>query len=91
MQDAVKTEKQTTMERVQELDAERAKIIADAKSAALAMAQEAVAELNALGFRYDLVDGSGPIRKRRGARKGSTVEPKSLPDLKIEFDGENQK
>jgi hypothetical protein len=44
--------------RIKELDAERTKLIEDAKKEALARAQQAVADLNALGFAYSLTQVS---------------------------------
>jgi hypothetical protein len=43
--------------RIKELDAERTKLIDGAKKEALARAQQAVADLNALGFAYSLTRG----------------------------------
>jgi hypothetical protein len=49
--------------RIRELDAERTKLLDDAKKEALARAQQAIADLNALGFAYKLAQGS-VARKR---------------------------
>jgi hypothetical protein len=52
--------------RIKELDAERTKLIDGAKKEALARAQQAVADLNALGFRYTLSLGEAPRKKGTG-------------------------
>jgi hypothetical protein len=44
--------------RIKELDAERTKLLDDAKKDALSRAQQAVADLNALGFTYSLTQVS---------------------------------
>jgi hypothetical protein len=54
--------------RIKELDAERTKLIEDAKKEALGRAQQAVSDLNALGFSYSLTQVSAG-RKPAG-RKG---------------------
>jgi hypothetical protein len=52
----IKDEKLTAVQRLAKLDAERAEILASAKADALQKANEAVEELNALGFHYHLYD-----------------------------------
>jgi hypothetical protein len=51
--------------RIKELDAERTKLIDEAKKEALARAKQAVADLNALGFAYSLA----PVAKKAVGRK----------------------
>jgi hypothetical protein len=51
--------------RIKELDAERIKLLDEAKKEALARAQQAVSDLNALGFSYSLTQG---LVGRRGVR-----------------------
>lgn len=68
-------EKQSALEKIKKLDAERAKIIEDAKAEALTKAQEAVDELNSLGFVYVLSDGSAP-KRGKGTRTKSDLAPK---------------
>jgi hypothetical protein len=53
--------------RIKELDAERARLLDEAKKEALARAQQAVADLNALGFAYNLTQISAG-RKAVGKR-----------------------
>jgi hypothetical protein len=55
--------------RIKELDAERTKLFEDAKKEALARAQQAVSDLNALSFSYSLTQVSAG-RKAAG-RKGT--------------------
>jgi hypothetical protein len=52
--------------RIKELDAERTKLLNDAKKEALSRAQQAVSELNALGFSYSLVAKKAAGRKAVG-------------------------
>jgi hypothetical protein len=57
------------LQRIRQLEQERAGLIANAKKEAFARAQQAVADLNALGFDYSIVE-----KKRsavRGTRKGA--------------------
>ena len=46
------------MDQLKALDDQRAKLIEDAKRAALEKAHKAVADLNELGFKYSLTDGA---------------------------------
>jgi hypothetical protein len=52
--------------RIKELDAERTKLIDGAKKEALARAQQAVSDLNALGFSYSLTQGEAQRKKGVG-------------------------
>lgn len=65
----------SVLDRIKELDAERAKLLEEAKATALANAEQAVAELNELGFNYRLVQGSvsapkAPKPSASGRRSG---------------------
>ena len=51
------------LDQLKKLDEQRAKLIEDAKAEALAKANAAVEELNALGFSYRLSEGSTTERK----------------------------
>ena len=62
----------TTLEQLKSLDSQRAKLLEGAKSEAMNAVQEALAELNALGFHYDIAEG------RKGARR-SVRERKDEP------------
>jgi DNA-binding protein H-NS len=68
------TDKETAIERIKRLRAEADKLLKDAKSEALTRAQEAVAELNSLGFRYALSDGISSRGKAKRPR--SSLPPK---------------
>lgn len=59
------------LDELKKLDAKRAKLIADATAAALAKAEEAVAELNALGHHYTLSEGSAPKPRATRAPTGT--------------------
>ena len=65
--------KETAIDRIKKLDAERATIFEEAKNEALTKAQEGVEELNSLGFHFTLTDGA--VRKK-GKRTKSDLPPK---------------
>ncbi len=65
-------ERSSALEKVKKLDAERAKIIEDAKQEAMATAQTAIEELNALGFTFKLVEVS---QERKGRGRGTSSLP----------------
>ena len=50
----------TAIQRIQELDRERATLFEQAKEEALRRATQAVEDLNALGLKYRLVEGEAP-------------------------------
>ncbi len=56
------------LEQIKKLDEQKVKLLADAKKEALANAKKAIAELEALGFHYSLLQEVGTIR-RTGIRK----------------------
>jgi hypothetical protein len=58
----------TVLERLKKLDEERAKLLAGAKAEGLKKAEEAVADLNSLGFSYRLVKGNSGGKKGKGTR-----------------------
>lgn len=65
----------SVLEQLKKLDEQRAKLLDGAKAEALKKAEEAVAELNEIGFSYRLVEG-GEAPKKRGTRAGAgTVDP----------------
>ena len=47
----------TVLEKLKELDAQREQLLSEAKREALTRAEEAVSELNGLGFHYYLGEG----------------------------------
>jgi hypothetical protein len=63
----IKMAEKDAIARIKELDAERTKLLDDAKKEALARAQQAVSDLNALGFAYSLAQGSVGKRARKAA------------------------
>src|ERR1700730_13666694 len=65
-------EKQTALQQINKLDEERTKLLESAKADALARAEEAINELTALGFAYEIVEPPrATARKMRTARKAS--------------------
>ena len=58
--------------RIKELDAERANILAQAKEEALVKANQAIEELNALGFSYQLTNGAQKV-KGKIAKEGAKI------------------
>ena len=69
-EDFIMPEKQTALQQIKKLDEERTKLLESAKAAALARAEEAINELTALGFDYELVEPArATARKTRTARK----------------------
>jgi DNA repair exonuclease SbcCD ATPase subunit len=74
-EDLAMAEKQTALQQIKKLDEERGKILEAAKKEAVARAEEAINELTALGFDYELVEpGRATARKPRTARKGSAPD-----------------
>ena len=73
MMELTMAEKLTTLQQLRKLDEERAKLLESAKTDALARAEEAVNELTALGFGFELVEPARETasRKTRTARKAS--------------------
>lgn len=69
----------SALERYKQLEAERTKLRSEARREALAKAEEAVRELNELGFSYRLVDDA-QATSGDGARKGTrTVKDAPCP------------
>ena len=74
-EDFTLAEKQTALQQIKKLDEERAKLLESAKADALARAEEAINELTALGFDYELVEPA-----RATTRKTRTVRKALVPD-----------
>jgi len=74
---------ESPVNRIKELDKERAKLLDSAKKEALTRAEGAVAELNALGFEYRLVNGVARGRPA-GTRGGRKMRAKVCPLCKFE-------
>jgi hypothetical protein len=67
----------SAVQRIKDLDAERAGIFEQAKEEALAKVKAAVAELNALGLNYTLATGKGA---KAGSGKGKrTIKAAACP------------
>ena len=62
------TEK-TAIQRIKELDQERAALFEQAEEEALRRANQAVEDLNALGLNYRLVAGAAPAGSKSAAKK----------------------
>jgi hypothetical protein len=62
------TEK-TAIQRIKELDLERAALFEQAKEEALRRANQAVEDLNALGLNYRLVTGAAPAGSKSAGKK----------------------
>ena len=76
---------ESSIARIKELDKERAKLLDTAKKEALTRAEGAMAELNALGFGYRLVDGVARGRPPKAGRKGTRkLRAKVCPLCKFE-------
>ena len=74
-EDFTLAEKPTTLQQLKKLDEERTKLLEGAKADALARAEEAINELIALGFAYELAEpGRTTARKPTTARKGSAPD-----------------
>src|ERR1700688_3185012 len=74
-EDFTLAEKPTTLQQLKKLDEERTKLLESAKADALARAEEAINELTALGFDYELVaPARATARKTRTARKASAPD-----------------
>jgi len=71
----------STVEQIQELDAQREQILTEAKTNALERAEEAVSELNALGFHYYIgeteknIRSSMKMKAKRVANKSARHKP----------------
>jgi len=59
----------TAIQRIQELDRERAALFEQAKEEALRRATQAVEDLNALGLKYRLVEDDATAGSNAAARK----------------------
>jgi hypothetical protein len=59
----------TAIQRIKELDQERAALFEQAKEEALRRAKQAVEDLNALGLNYRLVAGTTPAGSKSAGKK----------------------
>jgi hypothetical protein len=65
----------TAIQRIQELDRERAELFETAKEEALRRAHQAVEDLNALGLHYRLVEGAPPAGSKSAGKKPQEASP----------------
>ena len=65
----------TAIQRIKELDQERATLFEQAKEEALRRANQAVEDLNALGLHYRLVMGAAPAGKAPAGKKPQEAGP----------------
>ena len=73
------------IERIMELDKQRASLLGDAKSEILSVAKNAVAELNALGFAYKLVEEGGRVNSHKTS-PGEAISVKMCPVCNFKTD-----
>ena len=65
----------SALEQIRKLDEDRKKLIDGAKGEAMQKAQDAINELNALGFNYRLAEGDAVARRGRGAPRQKSDTP----------------
>ena len=59
----------SALDELKVLDQQRAKVLNEAKLAALQKAQDAIGELSQLGFHYKLVESSGLLTAKGAAKR----------------------
>jgi hypothetical protein len=69
----------SAIQRIKDLDAERASIFDQAKEEALEKAKAAVAELNALGLNYTLSNSAGKQAKTASAKGKGAIKAAACP------------
>jgi hypothetical protein len=74
----------SAIQRIKDLDAERASIFDGAKEEALEKAKAAVAELNDLGFNYTLTNGAGKQAKARSGKGKRTIKAAACPTCEFQ-------
>jgi hypothetical protein len=75
----IRMAEKSAIQRIKDLDAERASIFDQAKEEALEKAKAAVAELNALGLNYTLTNGAGKQAKTGSAKEKRTIKAAACP------------
>src|ERR1700722_20948367 len=75
----IRMAEKSAIQRIKDLDAERASIFDQAKEEALEKAKVAVAELNALGLNYVLSNGAGKSAKTGPAKGQRTIKAEACP------------
>jgi len=66
------TQEPSVLDQLKALDEQRAKLLESAKNVALEKANQAIEELNGLGFHYRLAQGSALARVLRAKTEGET-------------------
>ena len=69
----------SAIQRIKDLDAERASIFDQAKEEALEKAKAAVAQLNGLGLNYTLTNGAGKAAKAGPGKGKRTIKAAACP------------
>ena len=67
----------SAIQRIKELDQERAALFEQAKEEALRRANQAVEDLNALGLNYRRVTGAAPAENKSASKKPQETGPVS--------------
>jgi hypothetical protein len=75
----IRVAEKSAIQRIKDLDAERASIFDQAKEEALEKAKAAVAELNALGLKYTLTNGGGKQAKTKSTKAKRTIKAAACP------------
>jgi hypothetical protein len=75
----IRVAEKSVIQRIKDLDAERASIFEHAKAEALEKAKVAVAELNGLGFNYTLTNGTGKLAKAGPGIGKRTIKAAACP------------
>jgi hypothetical protein len=75
----IRMAEKSAIQRIKDLDAERASIFDQAKEEALEKAKAAVAELNALGLNYTLSSGAGKQAKAGSAKGKRAIKAAACP------------
>src|ERR1700685_1926822 len=79
----IRVAEKSAIQRIKDLDAERAGIFEQAKGEALEKAKAAVAELNALGLNYTLTSG-GKAAKAGSAKGKRAIKAAACPNCEFQ-------
>jgi hypothetical protein len=75
----IRVAEKSAIQRIKDLDAERASIFEHAKAEALEKVKAAVAELNDLGFHYTLTNGAAKQAKAKSAQGKGAIKAAACP------------
>jgi hypothetical protein len=75
----IRVAEKSAIQRIKDLDAERASIFDHAKEEALEKAKAAVAELNGLGLNYTLTNGAGKAAKAASGKGERAIKAAACP------------